>query len=98
MLRYYVTTFRIPLRPESFRRGGFRRAIQLADDRDPVRAARRDAIELIDMCTHTLPRMPIAIAAPQVGKPIICGKPTAIDAGEALRMPEAAARAGVGPR
>ncbi|MGD9029941.1 MAG: hypothetical protein PVG25_09015 [Anaerolineae bacterium] len=50
------------------------------------------------MCTHTLPRMPIAIAAPQVGKPIICGKPTAIDAGEALRMPEAAARAGVGPR
>ncbi|MBN1480578.1 Gfo/Idh/MocA family oxidoreductase [candidate division KSB1 bacterium] len=55
----------------------------------------RDDIDLIDICTSNKSHMPIAVAAAQNGKHIICEKPIAMSAAEAKTMYEAAEEAGV---
>ena len=55
----------------------------------------RDDIDLVDICTHNALHMPIAVAAAEAGKHILCEKPIAMDANEARQMLEAAEEAGV---
>ena len=52
-------------------------------------AARND-IDVVDICTPNHVHAPIAIAAAQAGKIVLCEKPLAMNYGEALRMAEAA--------
>jgi predicted dehydrogenase len=59
------------------------------------RLVARDDIDLIDICTHNALHLPIAVAAAQAGKHIVCEKPIANDAREARQMLEAAQAAGV---
>ncbi len=55
----------------------------------------RDDIDIIDICTPNNSHMPIAVAAAKAGKHIICEKPAAMNAGEAIQMMNAAEEAGV---
>jgi predicted dehydrogenase len=55
----------------------------------------RDDIDVIDICTPNNFHMPIAVAAAKAGKHIICEKPAAMNAGEAMQMMNAAEKAGV---
>jgi predicted dehydrogenase len=55
----------------------------------------REDIDLIDICTSNAVHMPIAVAAAQAGKHVICEKPIAMNAGEAQAMLEAAEKADV---
>lgn len=55
----------------------------------------RDDIDVIDICTSNNAHMPIAVAAAQAGKHIICEKPVAMNAAEAQAMLEAAQAAGI---
>ena len=55
----------------------------------------RNDIDIIDICTPNHLHMPIAIAAAKAGKHVICEKPAAMNAGEALQMMNAAEEAGV---
>ncbi|MER3514956.1 MAG: dehydrogenase [Chloroflexota bacterium] len=59
------------------------------------RLVARDDIELVDICTSNATHMPIAVAAAQAGKHILCEKPLALNADEARRMLDAAREAGV---
>jgi predicted dehydrogenase len=54
----------------------------------------RDDIDLIDVCTHNALHMPIAVAAAEAGKHVVCEKPIARNAREARQMLEAAEGAG----
>ena len=55
----------------------------------------RDDIDIIDICTPNNSHMPIAVAAAEAGKHVICEKPAAMNAGEAMQMMNAAEKAGV---
>ena len=55
----------------------------------------RDDIDVIDICTSNNVHMPIAVAAAQAGKHIICEKPVAMNAAEAKAMLDAAEAGGV---
>jgi len=55
----------------------------------------RDDIDLVDICTPNATHMPIALEAARHGKHILCEKPIAMNADEALRMLQAAEAAGV---
>lgn len=55
----------------------------------------RDDIDLIDICTANDLHMPIALAAAQAGKHVLCEKPLARNADEARRMRDTARAAGV---
>jgi predicted dehydrogenase len=55
----------------------------------------RDDIDLIDICTANDLHMPIAMAAAQAGKHVLCEKPIARNAEEARRMWETARAAGI---
>lgn len=55
----------------------------------------RDDIDVIDILTPNALHMPIAVAAAEAGKHIICEKPTAMNAGEAQQMLDAVKKAGV---
>jgi predicted dehydrogenase len=55
----------------------------------------RDDIDVIDICTPNNSHMPIAVAAARAGKHVICEKPAAMNAGEAMQMMNAAEKAGV---
>jgi predicted dehydrogenase len=55
----------------------------------------RDDIDVIDICTPNNSHMPIAVAAAKAGKHVICEKPAAMNAGEAMQMMNAAEAAGV---
>jgi len=55
----------------------------------------RDDIDVIDICTSNNTHMPIAVAAAEAGKHIICEKPVAVNAAEAKAMLDAAKAAGV---
>jgi len=59
------------------------------------RLVERDDIDSVDICTHNALHMPIAVAAAEAGKHIICEKPIARDAEEARQMLEAAEEAAV---
>jgi len=59
------------------------------------RLIERDDIDLIDIGTPNNVHAKIAIAAAEAGKHIICEKPLAMNAEEALRMLEAVRKAGV---
>jgi predicted dehydrogenase len=59
------------------------------------RLVARDDIDLIDICTPNALHMPIALAAAEAGKHILCEKPLANDAEEARQMLRAAEKAGV---
>jgi predicted dehydrogenase len=59
------------------------------------RLVERDDIDLIDICTPNALHMPIAVAAAEAGKHILCEKPLAKDAHEARHMLSAVERAGV---
>ena len=50
----------------------------------------RNDIDIVDICTPNSIHAPIAIAAAQAGKIVLCEKPLAMNYGEALRMAEAA--------
>ncbi|MGK7393258.1 MAG: Gfo/Idh/MocA family protein [Candidatus Cyclobacteriaceae bacterium M3_2C_046] len=52
-------------------------------------------IDVIDICTPNNVHMPIAVAAVQAGKHVICEKPMAMNAAEAKQMKLAAEKAGV---
>lgn len=52
----------------------------------------RNDIDVVDICTPNYTHAPIAIAAAQAGKIVLCEKPLAMNYGEALRMAEAARR------
>lgn len=54
---------------------------------------RRD-IDVVDICTPNALHAPIAIAAAEAGKMVLCEKPLATSAAEARSMAEAVARAG----
>jgi predicted dehydrogenase len=55
----------------------------------------RKDIDIVDICTPGDSHAPIAIAAAEAGKAILCEKPLANDVGEAERMAAAAKKAGV---
>lgn len=55
----------------------------------------RKDIDIIDICTPNNSHMAIAVAAAKAGKHVICEKPAAMNAGEALQMMNAAEKAGV---
>lgn len=55
----------------------------------------RNDIDIIDICTPNNSHMPIAVAAAKAGKHVICEKPAAMNAGEAMQMMDAAEKAGV---
>ncbi len=55
----------------------------------------RDDVHLVDICTGNVTHKPIAVAAAQAGKHILCEKPLAMDAAEAREMLDAAEAAGV---
>jgi predicted dehydrogenase len=55
----------------------------------------RDDIDLIDICTANDLHMPIAMAAAEAGKHVLCEKPLARNADEARRMWDTARAAGV---
>ena len=55
----------------------------------------RNDIDIIDICTPNNSHMPIAVAAAKAGKHVICEKPAAMNAGEAMQMMNAAEKAGV---
>ena len=55
----------------------------------------RDDIDLVDICTSNATHLPIAVAALEAGKHVLCEKPLALNAAEARRMLAAARRAGV---
>jgi predicted dehydrogenase len=59
------------------------------------RLVARDDIDLVDISTPGDTHAPIAIAAAEAGKHILCEKPLANTLAEARQMAEAAARAGV---
>jgi predicted dehydrogenase len=52
-------------------------------------------VDLVDICTPNELHMPIALAAAKAGKHIVCEKPMARNAEEALQMYQAAENAGV---
>ncbi len=52
-------------------------------------------IDIVDICTSNKSHFPIALAAIQAGKHVLCEKPLAMTAAEALQMAEAAQKAGV---
>ncbi len=56
--------------------------------------ARKD-IDVVDICTPGDSHAPIAVAAAEAGKPILCEKPLANTVADAQRMAEAVRRAGV---
>jgi predicted dehydrogenase len=56
---------------------------------------KRDDLDIIDICTPNQLHHPVAIMAAEAGKHIICEKPLAMNAGEALQMAKAAASSGV---
>ena len=72
------------------RRFGF--AQHATDWRDVVA---RDDVDAIDICTPGDSHLPIALAAAEAGKPILCEKPLANTLDEARQMLAAADRAGV---
>lgn len=55
----------------------------------------RKDIDVIDICTPNNTHMPIAVAAASAGKHVICEKPAAMNAGEAMKMVDATEKAGV---
>ena len=55
----------------------------------------RKDIDVIDICTPNSLHMPITLAAAESGKHIICEKPIAMTAGEAILMRDVARKAGV---
>jgi len=55
----------------------------------------RDDIDLIDICTSNNTHMPIALAAAEKGKHIICEKPLCMNAAEAKKMLDAVQEADV---
>lgn len=55
----------------------------------------RDDIDVIDVITPNVTHAPLVLAAIEAGKHVMCEKPMAMNAGEALRMTEAADKAGV---
>ncbi len=55
----------------------------------------RDDIDLIDICTPNVIHKPIAVAAAEAGKHILCEKPVAMTADEAQRMLVSARKADV---
>jgi len=55
----------------------------------------RSDIDIIDICTPNNFHMPIAVAAVMAGKHVLCEKPAAMNAGEAMQMMNAAENAGV---
>lgn len=56
--------------------------------------SRRD-IDLVDICTPNVLHAPIAVAAAAAGKMVLCEKPLATSAKEAVAMAQAVAQAGV---
>ena len=54
----------------------------------------RDDIDVVDICTPNNTHLEIALAAAAAGKIIVCEKPLAMDAQEALQMVEAAEAGG----
>lgn len=69
---------------------GFRR--HTGDWRELVRDPGIDAVVI---CTPTFQHRPMALAAMEQGKHVLCEKPLALDAAEARELTEAAERAGV---
>ena len=66
-----------------------------SQETDWQQIVRRDDIQLVDICTSNATHMPIAVAAAKSGKHVLCEKPIAINADQALRMLDAAREAGV---
>jgi len=56
---------------------------------------RRRDIDLVDICAPNSMHAPIALAAAEAGKIVLCEKPLATSAAEAVAMTQAVARAGV---
>jgi predicted dehydrogenase len=54
-----------------------------------------DAIDVVHVCTPNHLHLPVALAALEAGKHVVCEKPVALDAPSAERVAEAAERAGV---
>jgi predicted dehydrogenase len=55
----------------------------------------RDDIDLVDICAPNVIHMPIAVAAAEAGKHVLCEKPIAMTADQARRMLDAVCRADV---
>lgn len=66
-----------------------------AFETDYLKLIKRDDIDLVDIATSNDHHMPAALAAAKTGKHILCEKPLARNAGEAVRMYEAAMNAGI---
>jgi predicted dehydrogenase len=56
---------------------------------------KRDDIDVIDICTPNKLHMPVAVVAARAGKHVICEKPLAMNAEEAIKMVESAEASGV---
>ena len=66
-----------------------------SQETDWRRLVERKDIDVIDICTSNDVHMPIAIAAAQVGKHILCEKPFALNTTQAQAMHDAAKKSGV---
>ena len=71
---------------------------QLGAERDFASAeelVRSEAIDVVHICTPNNLHLPLALAAIEAGKHVICEKPVGLDSGEAAELTVAAAEAGV---
>jgi predicted dehydrogenase len=71
---------------------------ELGAERDFASAeqlATADGVDVIHICTPNHLHLPLARAAVEAGKHVICEKPVALDSGEAAELAAAAERAGV---